>query len=68
MSLSVGKRSGRIFVGSLVIVLLVSVVTGPAAAQAVQGAAGAVVIEEDERVSSVEVLAGSIVVEGTVTG
>ena len=68
MSLSVGKRSGRIFIGSLVIVLLVSVVTGPAAAQAVQGAAGAVVIEEDERVSSVEAFAGSIVIEGTVTG
>ena len=68
MSLSVDTTAGRIFTGCLVLVLLGSVVTGPAAAQAVQGAAGSVVIEEDERVSSVEALAGSIVVEGTVTG
>jgi len=68
MSLSVGTTAGRLFTVSLVFVLLFSLVTGPAAAQAVQGAAGSVVIEEDETVSSVEALAGSIVIEGTVTG
>lgn len=60
-----GRRGVAI---ALVAVLLLSTVTGVAAAQSVQGAAGTIVIEEGETVSSVDAFAGSIVVRGTVSG
>ncbi len=68
MPLSFGtpKRRGVVIV--LVMVILLSTVTGVVAAQSVQGASGTIVVEEGETVSSVDALAGSIVVRGTVTG
>jgi cytoskeletal protein CcmA (bactofilin family) len=53
---------------AIVAVLLLSTVTGVTAAQSVQGASSTIVVEEDETVSSINALAGSIVVRGTVTG
>jgi cytoskeletal protein CcmA (bactofilin family) len=52
----------------LVAVLLLSTVSGVAAAQSVRGASGTIVVEEGQTVSSVDAVAGSIVVRGTVTG
>ena len=68
MRLSFGKAGRRGVVLAIVAVLLLSTVTGVAAAQSVQGASSTIVVEEDETVSSVNALAGSIVVRGTVTG
>ena len=59
-------RSGLAAV--LVAILLLSTVTGVAAAQSVQGASGTIVVEEGETVSGVDALAGTIVIRGTVTG
>jgi len=52
----------------LVIVLFLSTVTGVVAAQSIQGTSGTIVVEEGETVSSVDALAGTIVIRGTVTG
>ncbi|QCC49688.1 bactofilin family protein [Halobellus limi] len=68
MRLSFGTVGRRGVVVVLVAVLLLSTVTGVAAAQSVRGASGTIVVEEGETVSSVDALAGSIVVRGTVTG
>ena len=62
---TVGRRGVGVV---LVAMLLLSTVTGVATAQSIQGASGTVVVEEGETVSSVDALAGSIVVRGTVTG
>jgi|AntRauTorckE6833_2_1112554.scaffolds.fasta_scaffold01767_13 cytoskeletal protein CcmA (bactofilin family) len=68
MSLSLGTAGRGGVVVALVAVLLLSTAAGVAAAQPVQGASGTIVVEEGETVSSVDALAGSIVVRGTVTG
>ena len=68
MCASFGTAEHRVVGVVLVVVLLLSTVTGVAAAQSVQGASGTIVIEEDQTVSSIDALAGSIVVRGTVTG
>jgi len=52
----------------LVGVLLCSLATGVAAAQSVRGASGTVVVGADETVESVEAVAGSVVIRGTVRG
>ncbi|MFO8116135.1 MAG: polymer-forming cytoskeletal protein [Halorubrum sp.] len=65
---SLGTAGRRGVVVALVAVLVLSTATGVAAAQPVQGASGTVVVEEGQTVSSVDALAGSIVVRGTVTG
>lgn len=65
MRIPLGRRA---VVGVLVAVLLLSTVSGVAAAQSVRGAAGTVVVDEGQTISSVDALAGSIVVRGTVTG
>ena len=66
LSLETPKRRAVVIV--LVMVLLLSTVTGVVAAQSVQGASGTIVVEEGETVSSVDALAGTIVIRGTVTG
>ena len=68
MSLSSRTAGRRGLVAILVAVLLLSTVTGVAAAQSVQGASATVVVEEGRTVSNVDALAGSIVIRGTVTG
>jgi cytoskeletal protein CcmA (bactofilin family) len=68
MRLSFGTARRRGVVVVLVVVLLFSTVTGVAAAQSVRGASGTIVVEEGQTVSSVDALAGSILVRGTVTG
>lgn len=68
MPLSFETRKRRGLVVLLVVMLLLSTVTGVVAAQSVQGASGTIVVEEGETVSSVDALAGTIVVRGTVTG
>ncbi|EMA59448.1 bactofilin family protein [Halorubrum kocurii] len=68
MNISFGTAERRGVAVALVALLLLSTVTGVAAAQSVRGASGTVVVEEGETVSSVDALAGSIVVRGTVTG
>lgn len=68
MYLSFGTAGRRGVAIALVAVLLLSTATGVAAAQSVQGPSGTIVVEEGETVSSVNALAGSIVVRGTVTG
>lgn len=68
MSRSVGARGRQIAALALVGVLLLSVGTSVVAAQSFQGAAGTVVVEEGETYDSIDGVAGSIVVYGTVTG
>ncbi|WP_348612439.1 bactofilin family protein [Halobaculum rarum] len=68
MRLSFGTAGHRGVAVVLVAILLLSTVTGVAAAQSVQGATGTIVVEEGQTVSSVNALTGSIVVRGTVTG
>ena len=68
MSLSFRTAGHRGVAVVLVAVLLLSTVTGVVAAQSVQGASGTIVVEEGQTVSSVDALAGSIVIRGTVTG
>ena len=68
MSLSFGAATRGGVAVILVAALLLSTVTGVAAAQSVQGASGTVVVEEGQTVSTIDTLAGSIVVRGTVTG
>mgnify|MGYP006283448707 CR=1 FL=1 len=53
---------------ALVCVLALSLATGVAGAQSVRGASGTVVVDADETVESVEAVAGTIIVRGTVTG
>ncbi|WP_225336313.1 polymer-forming cytoskeletal protein [Halomicrobium urmianum] len=60
------RRCATAFVVSAV--LLLSLGTGVAAAQSFEGAGGTIVVESDETYESVEGVAGSIVVRGTVTG
>jgi len=68
MSVVLDRTAHRVLVGSLIVALLCTMAVGPVAAQSVQGASGTVVVEEGETVSSIEAVAGSIVVRGTVTG
>ncbi|MDT3437240.1 polymer-forming cytoskeletal protein [Haloarcula sp. 1CSR25-25] len=68
MRVSFGTAKRRGVVVGLVVVVLLSTVTGVAAAQSVRGASGTIVVEEGQTVSSVDAVAGSIVVRGTVTG
>jgi len=68
MAISFGTAGRRAAVVVLVAVLLLSTVSGVAAAQSVRGASGTVVVDEGQTVSSVDALAGSVVVRGTVTG
>lgn len=68
MRSSFGAAERRGVVVALVAVLLLSTVTGVAAAQSARGTSGTIVVEEGQTVSSVDALAGSIVVRGTVTG
>lgn len=58
----------RALVLVVVMALLLQAGTGIAAAQSFEGAAGTVVVEEGETVSSVEAVATTILVRGTVTG
>lgn len=62
--------SGGIRVATLAVVSLVllSAVTGTVAAQSYQGASGTIVIGPDETYDSVEGVAGTVIVRGTVTG
>lgn len=60
-----GRRIGALL---LVGVLVLSLATGVAAAQSVQGVGGTIVVGADETVESVEAVAGTIVIRGTVTG
>jgi len=57
-------------VGALALVgaLVLSLATGVAAAQSVRGASGTIVVGADETVESVEAVAGTIVIRGTVAG
>lgn len=66
ISFGTAERRGIVFL--LVVMLHLSTVTGVVAAQSVQGASGTIVVKEGETVSSVDTLAGTIVVRGTVTG
>lgn len=68
MGISVGRIERKGIAILIVIALLLSSVTGIAAAQSVSGASGTIVIEEGETVSNIDALAGTIVVRGTVTG
>lgn len=58
MPLSFETRKRRGLVVLLVVMLLLSTVTGVVAAESVQGASGTIVVEEGETVSSVDALAG----------
>ena len=60
-----GRRIGAL---ALVAALVLSLMTGVAAAQSVRGVGGTVVVDADETVDGVEVVAGTVVVRGTVTG
>lgn len=68
MNPSFGSTGRRVIVGILVASLLLSAMAGVVAAQSVQGASGTIVVEEGETVSSIDAVAGSIVIRGTVTG
>lgn len=58
----------RIVALVLVGVLALSLATGVAAAESVQGVGGTVVVGADETVDSVAAVAGTLIVRGTVTG
>lgn len=60
-----GLRAVTLALASLV---LLSAVTGAAAAQSYQGASGTIIVGPDETYDSVEGVAGTIIVRGTVTG
>ncbi|MBV0900668.1 bactofilin family protein [Haloarcula salina] len=64
--LSSGGR--RVAVLALVSLLVLSTATGVAAAQSYQGAGGTIVVGVDETYDSIEGVAGTIIVRGTVTG
>lgn len=52
----------------MVLVVVLWTLTAVGAAQSIDGASGTIVVEEGETVSSIDAVAGSIVVRGTVTG
>jgi cytoskeletal protein CcmA (bactofilin family) len=58
----------RTVVVALLVVLSLSLLAPPVAGQSVRGAGGTVVVEADETVASVEAVAGTVVIRGTVTG
>lgn len=58
--------SGRVFAVFVAVLVLLTIVSTPAAAQ--NGIGGAVVVEEGETVSEVNAVGGSVIVHGTVTG
>ncbi|WP_424003141.1 bactofilin family protein [Haloarcula salina] len=60
-----GRRAAALALASLV---LLSAVTGVAAAQSYQGASDTIVVGVDESYDSIEGVAGTIIVRGTVTG
>lgn len=66
--MGISHDRSRIVVLALVAILALSLGTGIVAAQSAQGVFGSVVVEEDETYESVEGVAGSVVVYGTVTG
>ena len=66
--MSTPHRSRRIAVVGAALLVLLSSVSGVAAAQSAGQFGGTVVVEAGETVDSVEAVAGSIVVRGTVTG
>ncbi|MFC6862862.1 polymer-forming cytoskeletal protein [Halomicroarcula sp. GCM10025817] len=68
MALTSTALRRRALVLVVVLALLLQAGTGVAAAQSVEGAAETIVVEEGETVSSIEAVAGTIVVRGTVTG
>ena len=65
---SATRDGGRAVVVVVAAVVFLSLVPGPAAAQSVEEATGTIVIGQDETVDSVDGVAGSIIVSGTVTG
>jgi len=67
--LSPAARSGRkLLTVAVAVVVLLSLATGPVVGQSTEGATGTIVVGPDETVDSVEGIAGTIVVRGTVTG
>ncbi|MUW14978.1 cell shape determination protein CcmA [Halorubrum sp. CBA1125] len=58
----------RISVVLAVVALLSPLATGLATAQSIQGASGAIVVDEGETVDGIDAAAGTIVVRGTVAG
>ncbi|SDQ45334.1 polymer-forming cytoskeletal protein [Natronobacterium texcoconense] len=66
--MAISHDSPRLTVLVLVGILVLSLGTGIVAGQSAEGTFGAVVVEEDETYDSVEGVAGSVVVYGTVTG
>lgn len=63
-----GRRCRRLVVLVVVGMLALSLGTGVATAQSIEGFSGTIVVEEGETVGSVDGFAGSVIVEGTVTG
>ncbi|MFW5917277.1 MAG: bactofilin family protein [Halorubrum sp.] len=67
-----GTTGRRIAVGLVVVlaasVLLSPLATGLVAAQSIQGASGAIVVDEGETVDGIDAAAGTVVVRGTVDG
>ncbi len=61
------ETMGRTITVVVVLVLLLSLVVGPAAAQSVAETTGAIVVGQDETVERVDGVAGSIIIRGTVT-
>lgn len=69
MSITVPHTSSRrVVVLAVVVVVLLSGSAGVVAGQSVEGASGTVVVEPGETVDSIDSVAGSIVIHGTVTG
>lgn len=68
MSSRLASGGLRVATLALVSLVLLSAVTGTVAAQSYQGASGTIIIGPDETYDSVEGVAGTIIVRGTVTG
>ncbi|WP_418280864.1 bactofilin family protein [Halorubrum sp. DTA98] len=62
------RQAHRIAALVLVAVVALPLVTGVGAAQSVQGASGAIVVEDGQTVDGIDGVAGTIVVRGTVAG